>query len=344
MELALYHPVHGYYADPSSREVGRKGDFYTSVSVGDTFGTILSHKIEEEWEKSFGSPENFVIVEQGAHDGRLARDILNSLEKRDSPLLSGLEYRIVEPRESVRNSLNDLTGLNGRLHPVASFAEASSECGIFLCNELLDAFPVRRFVVRDRQWRELNVGREDEGGLCYVESDIDPADPVISILPDGEFSQGYETELCPAVKDWVREASRLFQRGKWWIIDYGHESDDYFAASRNDGTLRCYQNHRATENPFEAVGQTDITAHVNFTHLQKWAEEAGLRAQLLTDQHHFLTHAARPWLLGMEGQPPNAETAKQIRQFQTLTHPSLMGQQFKVAEFSNSLPDPIGGE
>ncbi len=331
MELALYHQVYGYYSDPLSRVVGRKGDFFTSVSVGDTFGSILSHKIEEEWRESFGSAENFVIVEQGAHDAQLARDILAALEKRNSPLFSKVEYRIVEPRDAVREKLIDSTGSGDRIKPVASFEEASAECGVFLCNELLDAFPVRRVVYRAGEWRELCVGVGENSQLAYLEGDV----VVEGLLPEGEeFPDNYMTELCPAARNWIQDAAGLFEKGKWWVIDYGHESDDYFAVSRNEGTLRCYRAHTATDDPFSEIGEIDITAHVNFTHLREWAEDEGMMAEKLTDQHHFLTHAAKPWLLAMEGHPPDAETAGKIRQFQTLTHPSLMGQQFKVLELA----------
>ena len=135
-------------------------------------------------------------------------------------------------------------------------------------------------------------------------------------------------------RSWMSRAARLFEKGLWWVIDYGYGSDDYYAPHRTDGTLRCYRNHRATENPFEAPGDLDITAHVNFTDLRKAAEAAGLKERLFTDQHHFLIEAAKPWLLSMEGKPPGPEVARRMRQFQTLTHPSIMGQQFKVAEYS----------
>ena len=89
MELMLYHPEHGYYG-PAPRKIGRGGDFFTSVSVGPLYGRLLAQLVRQQWEK-IGSPADFTLVEQGAHDGRLARDILDALD------IPGARYAIVEP-------------------------------------------------------------------------------------------------------------------------------------------------------------------------------------------------------------------------------------------------------
>jgi SAM-dependent MidA family methyltransferase len=126
----------------------------------------------------------------------------------------------------------------------------------------------------------------------------------------------------------------LFERGLWWIIDYGHERADYYLPQRRTGTLRCYRDHRASEDPFAHPGGQDLTAHVDFTRVEEAAVRGGLSRRRFTDQHHFLVDSARSWLLSLEGRVPDARTAKRLRQFQTLTHPSMMGQQFKVMELA----------
>ena len=331
MDLALYQPRHGYYADPFQRQLGRKGDFFTSVSVGDTFGRLLSHQIQKVWKKDFDAADDFVVVEQGAHNGQLARDILTHLDEK-------IEYRIIEPNEKIRTQqgmMADQTGLGHRLNPVASVGDAQAKHGIFLCNELLDAFPVHLLVFQNSQWKERCVAAADGKFFWQDEplpDELAPFTDEIGTVPDG-----YITEVCPAMRAWLCDCSELFsEQGRWWIIDYGHESPDYFSPLRKEGTLRCFHQHQAHDDPFSNIGETDITAHVNLTHLIQWAGEAGLRLEQLTDQHHFLTHAAKPWLLEVEKNAGDMdeETAQQIRQFQTLTHPSMMGQKFKVLEFS----------
>lgn len=336
MELSLYHESYGYYAKPEARAVGRSGDFYTSVSVGPMFGFLLAQKICAVRDALFEAGKPFVIVEQGAHDGQLALDILSALTEAG---VSGVEYRIVDPRPATREWLTGrfaAEGFGESVRVVESCEEARAAQGIFLCNELLDAFPFRRLVFDGDQWGELQVGIEEEG-LAWVTRALPAELRRYAETLGSEFEAGYTTEVCPSVERWLVEVSTLFEQGFWWLIDYGHESADYFAPHRKDGTFRCYRNHEATEDPFSHPGETDITAHVNFTHVQRAAEMSGLEWHALTDQHHFLIEAARDWLLSREGKVSDAETAKQLRQFQTLIHPGMMGTQFKIAELSRSI-------
>jgi SAM-dependent MidA family methyltransferase len=343
MDLALYHPEWGYYsrrgATPGFREVGRSGDFFTSVSVGETFGLLLAHRIARAWETDFGRTLPFVLVEQGGHDGRLARDILTGLREIGTQLLEGLEYRLVEPRPALREVLE--AGLTSdpadRLRIVDSLEAARAPAGLFLCNELLDAFPVELLVFTEGMWHERRVGWDAAtAGPAWVTGPLRPEWTAFAESLGTEFPEGYVTEICPAVDAWMKDAARLFDRGLWWIIDYGHERADYYLPQRSTGTLRCYRGHRAGENPFDHPGEQDLTAHVDFTRVEEAAGREGLARRLFTDQHHFLIDAGRPWLLSLEGKAPDPAAAKRLRQFQTLTHPSMMGQQFKVMELGRS--------
>lgn len=341
MDLVLYHPQWGYYCQrenqPGFREVGRGGDFFTNVSVGETFGLLLAHRIVREWESFFARHTPFVIVEQGAHDGRLARDILAALREMASPLLDGLEYRIVEPREGLRAILlaSDEIAAEPKIRIVSSLAEATSPAGIFLCNELLDAFPFDRLIFRDASWQELQVAWDEAAG-CPQWTTAPLREEWQSFAEElgTEFPEAYETEICTAVDDWTASAANLFQQGLWWIIDYGYERADYYSPQRKRGTLRCYHHHQADEDPFSSPGEKDVTAHVDFTRVESAAIRAGLKRRTFTDQHRFLIDAARPWLLAMEGKPATVRDGKRLRQFQTLTHPTMMGRSFHFLEFA----------
>lgn len=341
MDLALYDPEWGYYSrrggDPGFREVGRKGDFYTSVSVGDTFGLLLAHEISRVWEVDFGRSLPFVLVEQGGHDGRLARDILAGLREIGSPLLRGLEYRLVEPRRALRGSLEAslVGGSVDRLRIVDSLEAARAPVGLFLCNELLDAFPVDLLVFSNGGWHERRVGWDAVSARpVWVVGHLRPEYREFTESLGNEFPEDYVTEICPAVDAWMKEAAQLFDRGLWWIIDYGHERADYYLPQRSTGTLRCYREHRAGEDPFTHPGEQDLTAHIDFTRVEEAARREGLARRRFTDQHHFLIKAARPWLLSLEDQTPDLAAVKRLRQFQTLTHPAMMGQQFRVMELT----------
>ncbi len=339
MELALYHPEFGYYtrrdAGVGLRPLGRRGDFYTSVSVGETFGLLLAHRLVHEWETFFVGARPFVVVEQGGHDGQFARDLLAGLREIGTPLLADIQYRLVEPREELRPGLEASVAPGDPIRVVPSLAEARAPVGLFLCNELLDAFPVDLLLFENGAWRERRVGWDIEAGRpTWV--DREPAGALADFAAElgGGYPDGYRTEVCPGVDAWMDEAAGLFKRGLWWIIDYGHERADYYRPDRTSGTLRCYRDHRAGDDPFAHPGAQDITAHVDFTRLEHAAVRAGLAKRSFADQHHFLVEAAKPWLLSLEGGPPDAAAAKRLRQFQTLAHPAMMGQRFQVLELA----------
>jgi SAM-dependent MidA family methyltransferase len=332
MGLCLYHPLHGYYADPATRRIGRTGDFFTSVSVGDTFGRLLGHAIETRLDPPFH------IVEQGAHDGRLALDIVRGLNERHPA--AAINYTIFEPDPIRQKSLEIRLAAEKEAHliRVVDAAPAAPEpCGIFLCNELLDALPFSRVRCENGTWLERRVGFDARETLTWISAPIGPLAAEVAGIDSSGLPDGYTTEVFPIYDPWMASARRWFgDRGLWWIIDYGHEEDDFYAPARNDGTLRAYRDHRQIDDPFSALGRTDLTADVNFSRLDRAAAACGLRRSEFTDQHHFLIRAAAPWLRSIEtgGIEALAKNRPRLRQFQTLTHPGLMGRTFKVAEYA----------
>src|ERR1700736_2997819 len=90
MEQALYHPEHGYYSSDRAA-IGRRGDYFTNVSVGPLFGQLLAMQFAEIWER-LGKIDKFTIVEQGAHHGEFACDVLEFLKRRSPQMFSAVRY------------------------------------------------------------------------------------------------------------------------------------------------------------------------------------------------------------------------------------------------------------
>ena len=139
MEQVLYHPEHGYYSSGSCA-IGRKGDYFTNVSVGLLFGQLLVAQFAEIWEE-LGKINDFVVVEQGAHDGQFARDVLQSSQECTPEFFEASRYRIIEPFPILREQQSQT------LEPFRDKVEWRSSVepftGIHFSNELLDAMPVR---------------------------------------------------------------------------------------------------------------------------------------------------------------------------------------------------------
>ena len=347
MELALYEPELGYYSDPA-RKVGRKGgDFYTSVSVGDTFGHLLAMAAQQCW-RDLARPGKFALIEQGAHDGQLALDILGGADGLDHDFAEALTYTVIEPRQAQREFLARRFAEAGREVEIIAEAGKTRAAGIFVCNELVDALPVHRVRWTGGEWCEMRVTAGDDGEFEWLEAPIEKAVPLaaeVARIDVSDFADGYTTEINLAAQSWLAGVSGLFAtgQGRWWIIDYGHSGEEFFAPHRREGTLRCYREHRATDDPFAGPGETDITAPVDFSRLADWAGECGLRTMVeqgTVDQHDFLTRIAVDWLKELErgtvdGTPMSASDQARVRQFQTLTHPGMMGRVFKVLELIN---------
>ncbi len=328
MGMALYHSEHGYYARGPQR-IGRAGDFYTSASVGAVFGELMGGQFCAVWE-AMGKPASFSIVERGANDGAFARDALTWAASARPDFFAAVTYLIDEPLATVKAAQErTLESFGDRVR----WGLAGPARGVFFANELLDAIPFRRVRFTSGGWKELSVAVEGDG-FVWVETELlDGAtksrlEEIVKIHPD--FPEGYETEIAPAVASEVRLAASAISEGVMFFVDYGHPASDYYHPARRTGTLRCYRGHTAHENPFEAPGETDITAHVEFSLAAAAAISSGCELLGFCDQGHFLTGAAAETLRRMDGKPASLAKAKWLRQFQTLTHPAHMGRSFHV--------------
>ena len=329
LEVALYDPEHGYYASGKAGVGFENADFFTNVSCGPAFGKILALEFEKLW-RSLGCPRPFLLIEQGANDGRLAADILNSAST-DQPLFyEAVRMRLIEPTPILRHLQKQTLARHAeRLEFADDAAPGRPAPGIFYCNELVDALPFALLAHDGAGWKEKRVGIDNSGNFCFVRVPIDRPDlaDAVAKLPIPPCHP-YETEVRPAIAPWLGEATGALSRGAVFIFDYGFKRDDYYAAHRRTGTMLCYQSHRRDENPLESIGEKDISAHVDFTALVEAACALGLREIRVRDQHHFLVEAAAGWLRSLDGAPPDAESARLLRNFKMLMHPETLGRKF----------------
>ena len=321
MEQALYHPQHGYYSSGRA-SIGRKGDYFTNVSVGPLFGQLLAAQFVEIWER-LGQIDNFSIVEQGAHDGQFARDVLCAIRARSPEFFSALHYRIVEPFLIWQDRQSQtLKEFDDRVQWTKSLDELEPFVGVHFSNELLDAMP--------SNLRGKLVGLDGDN-FVFVKGRTN-------------------APISQAALDWIDNLSSKLQRGLIIAIDYGFTRDDFRAV------LQVRAKHRLLESPFEQIGDADITAHINWTEIAERAEANGLRVAGFTDQHHFLTGIISAWphalfgsassLTALSSQVRHAdEEAKVKRALQTLLHPEMLGRAFQVLALNRDvdLTAPLAG-
>ncbi len=319
MAAALYDPEAGYYARRTG-QVGREGDFFTSVSAGPLFGQLLARHAAAFWHES-GRPPRWRLLEIGAHDGRLAADILDALPEIDPEAAAAVEYAIVEPLPTLAAAQRERLGDRARI--VADAVGLNPLPGLLIANEVIDALPCHLVESTGDGWHEIGVGLDPAGAFAFTP--LGPAGDLAATLPPRPA--GYRTEVRPGLADFLRPLARAITPGRMLWIDYGYEREDYYADGRREGTLRTFAGHRAGDNPLDAPGSRDISAHVEFTGLREALEAIGGKVVRFENQGRFLTEIARPWLLSLEGR---TDAAKALRNFQTLTHPAQLGSRFHV--------------
>lgn len=327
LQLALYHPQFGYYAQ-GTRSVGKGGDFYTNVSVGPVFAEIVLEQIAEMW-RLLDRPEPFHVVEQGAHHGQFANDFLN-LATTHPELAEALRYAIVEPHPALATHQRTmLSAHSDKVEWHSDFTNLKIENGVHWSNELIDALPFELIEWNGERWLERRVAVESDH-FVFRTSEITSADlrSAVAALPT-PTEAGYQTEIRLSHRAWLDDVSRSLQRGFVLLCDYGYPRDTFYQPSRREGTLFCYEQHRRSTNPLESPGQKDISAHVDFSSLASDAEARRLKLIGFTDQHHFVVGAAETLLRSREGRIHTDAEKRWLKTFKTLLHPELMGTQFK---------------
>ncbi|MES2437910.1 MAG: SAM-dependent methyltransferase [Verrucomicrobiota bacterium] len=335
--MALYEPALGYYAR-ETRQVGRAGDFFTSVSVGPLFGALLARRFLREWRES-GSPGRWRLLECGAHDGTLAHDVLCALRQLSPPAFEGLEYVISEPLPLLRSAQRETLGaFQEKARFIAEASELFSDPlpGIAFGNELLDALPFHVVERRNGRWLECRVTTTPDGGFVW-DPDHEINDPLLTGalgLLGNDFPDGYRTEVRTNFRAFLEPLTRCLTSGLLIWPDYGFARPEYYLPERKTGTLRTFSKHRAAEDPLATPGGIDITAHVDFTAVAETAIAIGCQPLAFKNQGSWLTEVGRDWLLSLEENPDPAA----LRQFQTLTHPGHLGGSFHILELSWNHP------
>jgi SAM-dependent MidA family methyltransferase len=340
MELCLYEPELGYYSR-SREKFGKGGDFYTSSDVHAVFGRLLARQFEEMW-RVLESPARFDVIELGPGRGLFARDVLDWSAKTFPEFFRALRYSLVEQSADLRSKLQQRLAEHIGAEKCAVFdsleqaaGAACSNDAIVFGNEFFDALPVE--VIDHRG--AVRVGYADGK---FVESFVPPAAEEDEFLDRyGVHPEEGERVEAPLLSlPWIDRISAVLgeRRGFLLLIDYGYTREEQLAGRHRD-TLMTYRQHVAEPSPYEAPGEQDITAHVNFTALRAGGVERGLKDLGLLTQSQFLIG------IGEETQFADAfqdcrlpqERAKVALQLKHLISPTGMGEVFQVLLMSHSV-------
>jgi SAM-dependent MidA family methyltransferase len=313
MALALYAPNLGYYSartQPIGLMASSGSDFVTAPQMSPYFSRALARSIEE----ALSETQTNEVWEFGAGTAQMAFEILNTLGDKIN------RYVIVEVSSHLKEvQAQQLAGFKDKVVWVDQLPDRFS--GVLVGNEVLDAMPVKLIERRLGKWMELGVNRD----LQSTDLKLDWAPRPTELMPpiDIPGEHDYLTEIHPQAEAFIKTLADRLQKGVVFLIDYGFPEREYYHEQRSGGTLMCHQAHQADSNPLMAVGQKDITSHVNFTGIALAAQDSGMAVHGYTTQAHFLINSGLLDLLQEASLEDKAMAQKLITEHE-------MGELFKV--------------
>jgi SAM-dependent MidA family methyltransferase len=336
MEICLYHPTAGYYSR-NAEQFGKAGDFYTSSDVHAVFGRLLARQFDQMWQ-ALDRPPKIEILELGPGRGLFARDVLDWSNKKFHDFFAALTYTVQESSPALRAKLQDtlknhlasgkaiISGEPPEERPTIHRSLAPDTPLIVFANEFFDALPVEILGTAGKLHIALENNRLREIWHPPLDEELEFLDRY-GVRPE----PGERIEVPILAQSWIRQIAHAIARGLLLIIDYGYTRSEQLAG-RHRGTLMAYRHHSASSDPYQAPGEQDLTAHVNFTALAAACEQAGMHVEKLLTQSQFLMG------IGERNQFADAfedchvpqERAKVALQLKHLVTPIGMGENFQV--------------
>ncbi len=338
MEMALYAPGLGYYSAGKTK-FGASGDFVTAPELGDLFACAMARSTSNVLRASADT----VFLEIGGGSGKFAAAALAEWETLGT---LPRHYWILDRSAELRaRQLETLTTRVPHLVHRVQWLDVPPEQswrGVLFANEVIDALPAHRFVMRDGEVREMHVATDRENRLCLVEREADTmliaaASHVASDL-DAPITDGYRSEILPQLPYWIEAVCGTLEAGLVVFVDYGYPRHEFYHPERRDGTLTCHYHHRVHDDALLWPGLQDITTWVDFTALAEAATRAGWPLAGFTSQAQFLLAAGLLDMLQIE--QLNADEAGRYalaQQVKRLTLPGEMGERFKVMCFARGI-------
>ena len=303
MQACLYSPHGGFYSARGNRI---STHFGTSPASHPVFGALIARQLEQMW-RLLGDPPVFHVIEVGSGDGALAQSIVDACWRMAPRFAQALYYVAADYQpgwlQSPDHTFDWLSGSGDRISPsrkdaVLKIQQVKTEglrafrnvVGCILCNELIDNFPVHRFAIQGGRVKEVFV---TSAGGNLTEVLDEPSSPGIEkrLTSLGlSLTEGYRGEVCLAMEDWTGQLSRTLDRGFVLTIDYGQPATDLYSPRNAQGTLVCYHRHVVSSDPYQHIGQQDITCQVDFTSLMRLGERHGLATVGYALQSRFLAN------------------------------------------------------
>jgi SAM-dependent MidA family methyltransferase len=273
VELALYHPQSGYYSR-AANPVGKGADYVTGPSLSPAFPWAIAGLFREFVRRSEGEVCSFVDI--GCGDGGLVRGVRQFFDGTSGTYgTDGNEGKSHEIRfYGVDRSLERAHGEG--ITFLRTLDEVPRDgAHLLFSNELYDALPFARLVQRGEHVHELWV-TEREGVLDWSEHEAPPVYDDYFAERGIELADGQFADVSLEWEAYHEDVLRFFDRVLAVTIDYGYPQEKLFhPRARRFGTAAAYSRQRVHRDLLADPGEQDLTAHINFTDLERAGRRQG---------------------------------------------------------------------
>lgn len=292
MKAALYDPLNGYYCRTAHAKWGREGDYRTSPERSSLFAATFARYFARLHD-DLGRPSHWTIFEAGAGDGQFAAGVLQTLQQSFPQVFAATSYVIDEISSPSQSLAKDRLRQFDERVQFKNIDAVEIDPGVVFSNELLDAFPVHRMIMREGQFKESYVDVGRSGNFEWLLTA--PSTPRLAEYFE-EFgvrlAEGQVAEVNLEIEEWLRRVAGRISKGYVVTVDYGAAAEDLYSAnSDQQGTLRGFQRHQFVGDLLAQPGEHDLTTTVNWSFVKSVGARLGLEVMEFERQDKFLLAA-----------------------------------------------------
>ncbi len=325
INLSLYDENNGYYM--KKNPFGKKGDFITSPNISRLFSEMIAIWVISFW-KSLGSPKKFNLIELGAGNGEMMKDLIDTFQ--NFPVFLNSCNFVIHEKSPFLVNIQKKKLIDTKITWVSKINKLGNNPSIFIANEFFDSIAIRQFRKKKNLWFEKFVNLKEKNNIFFFEKKIN----IKKIEKNLNFniSRGQTfIEYSELGFNYLRDISKFIKKntGGLLLIDYG------YTEKKMKNTLKAVSNHKIA-NILDDKGNIDITHNINFNLFKRFVEKMGGLKNNLTSQRNFLLRMGIQQRAEILSKNLNFSKKADIYfRFKRLTDENQMGNLFKVMLIKN---------
>ena len=324
INLSLYDKNSGYYM--KKNPFGKKGDFITSPNISRLFSEMIAIWVISFW-KSLGSPKKFNLIELGAGNGEMMKDLIDSLQ--NFPFFLNSCNFVIHEKSPFLVNIQKKKLINTKITWISKINKLDNNPSIFIANEFFDSIAIKQFIKKKNLWFEKFVNLKEKDIFFFEKkTNIKRIEKNLNF----KISRGQTfIEYSELGFNYLKDISKIIKKntGGLLLIDYGYNE------KKMKNTLKAVSNHKIA-NILNDKGNVDITHNINFNLFKRFIEKIGGLKNNITSQRNFLLR------MGIQQRAEiiskNLDFSKKADiyfRFKRLTDKNQMGNLFKVMLIKN---------